>query len=579
MCRERHGSDTNSKNRKESMISLRINHTIGIMESNLDNRKKGFANVEVGLIIFSVSILIAFLILMIVKPDETIDAISGFFWKLMSLLGPFFEWFAFAMFILAIYLGVGKYGKVRLGDTKPEYNTYSYIAMMILASLASAALYWSFAEWAFYYEAPGLGMEPHSTLAMETGLSYQFYHWGFSMQALYTVLGVAIAYGVYVRKVKSFQTSAVCRAMMGERLGEGTKTALGKAIDFIVIFGILGGLSSTLGLAVPLATGGLDKAFGLDPTLVAVQIGVIAFIAVVYCCMAFVGIDRGMKVVSNLATYIAIALLLWVLLTGPTTFILKNLTNSFGHLIVNYPRMMLFTDPIENSGFPESWTIYFIAFYLNYLAMMGIFIAKVSKGRTIRQVTVATILGMTTGSIALFGINGSFSIHSYLTGKSDVVGLVNSGIGQIAVYEILDVLPLGAKILPIVILVLIVCFVAPSMDAASLALAETVTKQGTPKMPIRMFWCVMLAIIPMSIVLTGTAFDAIKYIAILISIPFLIIMVGVAIGLTRWLKQDNLNGLHEENIALQEKERAGLVAELKAKRKAAEAKTEAGNVE
>lgn len=515
-----------------------------------NNRK----NVEVGLIIVSVAILVIFVIFMIVKSEATLESISGFFWKMIAVLGPFIEVFGFIMFILAIYLGVGKYGKVRMGDCKPEYSTYSYIAMMLLASLASAALYWSFTEWAFYYESPGLGMEPRSTEALESAIGYQFFHWGFSMQALYTILGVAIAYGVYVRKVKSFQTSAICCAMMGEKVGAGPKTALGKIIDFCVIFGILAGLSSTLGLAVPLSTGGLSKLFGLEATMV-VQIGVIVIIAIVYISMAIVGINRGMKVVSNLATYICIAFLLYVLFFGPTTFILKNIVNSFGHLIDKMPRMMLFTDPVEGKGFAEGWTMYFIAFYLNYLAMMGIFIAKVSKGRTIREIAVATILGITAGSIFLFGVNGSFSINTFLTGKVDVVDLVNSGVGDAAIYQIIDVLPLGGTLLPVAILVLIICFVAPSMDSASLALAETVTKGGAPKMTIRIFWCILLAVIPMCIILSGAGFTPIKYIAIIVSIPFLVIMIGVAIGLFKWLKEDNQNGLHAENIALQEEER------------------------
>lgn len=524
------------------------------MENNINNSKKKNGNIEVGLIVVSVALLALFIVLMVVKPDATLNAIDGFFWKMISALGPFFEIFAFATFIIAIYLGVGKYGKVRLGDCKPEYSTYSYIAMMLLASLASAALYWSFTEWAFYYEAPGLGMEPHSTEALESSLGYQFYHWGFSMQAMYTMLGVAIAYGVYVKKVKSFQTSAVCCAMMGERIGDSTKTVIGKIIDFCVIFGILGGLSSSLGLAVPLAAGGLNKLFGMETTAM-VQIGVIVVIAIVYIIMSIVGIDRGMKFVSNLATYICIAFLLYVLFTGPTTFILKNIVNTFGHMLEKYPRMLLFTDPVENTGFAESWTIYFIAFYLNYLAMMGIFVAKVSKGRTIREVAVATILGITAGSIFLFGINGSFSIKSFIDGDVDVVGLVNSGVGDSAIYEIMSVLPLGSTLLPAVILILIVCFVAPSMDSASLALAETVTKGGTPKMAVRIFWCVLLAVIPMCIILSGAGFTPIKYLAIIISVPFLVIMVGVEIGLFKWLKQDTRSGLIAKNIALQEQEK------------------------
>ena len=146
------------------------------MENNLNGQKK-HANVEVGLIIVSVALLAFFVILMVAIPTQTLDGITTFFNGMISIGGPFFEVFVFVTFMIALYLGLGKYGKIRLGDCKPEYSRFSYIAMMLLASLASAALYWSFTEWANYYEAPGLGMEPHTLEAMESSLGYQFFHW------------------------------------------------------------------------------------------------------------------------------------------------------------------------------------------------------------------------------------------------------------------------------------------------------------------------------------------------------------------------------------------------------------------
>lgn len=519
----------------------------------MENKPKASKNsdVEVGLIILSVTILIAFIILMILNPDGTLNSINAFFNMMISGLGPVFEVIAFVSFLIGLYFCFGKYGKVRLGNCKPEYSNFSYFSMMLLASLASAALYWSFTEWASYYLAPGLGMEAGSVEAIESALGYQFFHWGFVNQSMYTIMGVAIAYGVYVRKVPSFQTSAVCCAMLGEKV-KG-KNIIGKVIDFLVIFGILGALSSSLGLAVPLSTGGLMQLFGIEATP-AVQIGVIAFIAVVYSITSFLGTKRGMQMISNMASVVCVIFLLYVLIMGPTTFILKNITNSLGHMIEKLPRMALFTDPINNTGFVESWTIYFVAFYLNYVAMMGIFIAKVSKGRTIREVAVYTIFIMTAGGIAIFGINGSFSIYAQLNGWVDVIGLVKSNIGDVAIYSILKALPLGGTLLPFLMLVLIVGFVAPSMDSASLALAETVTKRGTPKMALRLFFCVLLAVIPMSVILAGAQFTAIKNIAIIISAPFLIILAGTMVGLMRWLKHDERIGLHAEIMAIQEAE-------------------------
>lgn len=379
---------------------------------------------------------------------------------------------------------------------------------------------------------------------------------------MYTIMGVAIAYGVYVRKVPSFQTSAVCCAMLGDKV-KG-KSAIGKVIDFLVIFGVLGALSSSLGLAVPLFTGSLNVLFNIPVNAVS-QIGCIVFIAIVYSITSFLGTKKGMQTISNIASVTCVIFLLYVLFAGPTTFVLKNIVNSFGHMIEKLPRMALFTDPVNNTGFVESWTVYFIAFYLNYVAMMGIFIAKVSKGRTIREVALYTMFIMTGGGILIFGINGSFSIFQHLEGMVDVIGLVTSGVGDVAIFSILKTLPLGSTLLPFLILVLVVGFVAPSMDSASLALAETVTKRGTPKMALRLFFCILLAVIPLSIILVGAEFTAIKNIAIIISAPFLIILAGTILGLLKWLQHDDHIGLHAKIVAQQEEElRAEALAEEQA---------------
>lgn len=502
------------------------------------NQKSSKLSIQKDLIITSVLFLALFIICIIVKPSETLSIIENTYNIVVDVIGPIFQIVFFLIFIFAVYLTLGKYGNIRMGEEKPEYSTFSYVTMMLLASLASAALYWSFTEWASYYTMPGLSIIPESTEALEIGIAYQFFHWGMTNQATYTVLGIAISYGVYVKKIRSFQVSKMFCSMYYKKVH--IMKWIGKAIDFIVVFAILGGLSSSLGLAVPMFTAGLKQLLGIETTK-AIEIGVIVLIAIFFTVMAFVGIQKGMKIVSNTATLIALLFLGYIFVAGPTTFIMKNITNSFGLMIRELPTMSLYTDPIGGSSFAEDWTIYFQAFYLNYLPLMGIFIAKISKGRTIREIGIATILGISVGGWLLFGINGSFSMKMYMDGYVDVVELVNQGIGNQAIFDIIEQLPLGKTLLPILILILIIGFVAPSLDSASIALSETVISDGEPPKILRVFWCIMLTVIPICIILADAEFTAIKQMAILVSIPFLIIMIFVSIGLFGWLKN------HEKN--------------------------------
>ncbi len=454
--------------------------------------------------------------------------------------------FTLATLGMSIYLGVSKYANIRFGDEEPEYSLFSYIAMMTLAALASAALYWSFTEWTYYYMTPGLGMEPGSREALESSLGYAFFHWGVSGQCVYVGIGAAMAYAFYIRKVPLLQTSAVCCAMMGNFKG---KTLVGKLIDFCVIFGIVGGLGCTLGLAVPLAGGALTKLFGIEVTG-PIKIAIVIVIALVFTSTSFIGTKKGMKNLSNFTSTLCILFLIFIFIAGPTTFIMKNTVNSFGWMLYDFPRMSLFTDPVDNGGFPEAWTLFFQAFYLNYAAMMGIFIAKISKGRTLRQLVWATLIGISAGGWFLFTVNGSFAIHSHITGLTDIVALVNSGVAEKGIFDVMALLPGGNILLPIVILIVIIGFVASSLDSASLSLAQTTTlmteNNGEVNRWFRVFWCFVLTLVPLSILLADASFSALKMLAILISIPFMVIVAYMEIMLLRWLSEDYKAGKLEK---------------------------------
>ena len=512
------------------------------MDSNTLEKAKQGGKYEVGLIVVSLAILIAFVVMMVLKPDSMLFGVNLVFNKIIAVFGGILEVFTLLTLCIAIYLGVGKYGNVKFGDEPPEYKTFSYIAMMTLAALASAALYWSYTEWAYYYEAPGLGMVPESLEALESSLAYQLFHWGVSGQCVYVGIGAAMAYAVYVRKVPVLQTSYICGSMMGNIKG---KSAIGKFIDFAVIFGIVGGLGCTLGLAVPLTAGAIKQVFGIESTFL-MKVLIVLFIALIFTFTSFIGTKKGMKRLSDFSAALCIVFLIFVFLAGPTTYIIKNTVNSFGWMIQMFPRMSLFTDPVAQTGFPESWTMFFQAFYLNYAAMMGIFIAKISKGRKMRELVWATLIGISAGGWFLFCINGSFSQWTHINGLTDVVELVNSGAGEAGIFDVVQILPGGAVLLPLVIMVIIVGFVASSLDSASLALAQTTTKiyekDGNVNRWMRVFWCIVLTLVPLSIMFAGAEFSVLKTVSIIVSVPFLVIVLFMEISLLKWLSADRKAG-------------------------------------
>ncbi|MGI6767274.1 MAG: BCCT family transporter [Lentihominibacter sp.] len=527
------------------------------MENNLNTPQKG-RKYEVGLIVVSCAIIFGFVIFMSIKPDSTLEAVNGLFDTLIKYMGGFIETFTFAAVVISLFFCISsKYGSVKLGNEEPEYNLFSYIAMMFLACVASAIIYWSFTEWCYYYESPGIGLEPESTAALEAGLAYSFFHWGLSGQAIYVVIALAIAYAYYIRKVPSLQTSAVCQAMMGEKIGDGARKATGKVVDFLVIFGIMGGLGVSLGLAVPLAGGALTALFGIEITF-PMKVGIVLVIACIFTFTSFIGTKKGMQRLSNFSVACAGVMILWIFLLGPTDFIIKNVANSFGWMMEIFPRASFFTDPIESKGFPEGWTIFFQAFYLNYAAMMGIFITKISRGRTIRCMALCTLFGISAGGWTIFAIDSSFSIWTHVNGLTDVVALVNSGVGEAGIYQVLGVLPGGAMILPALVLLIIVGFVATSLDSASLSLSQTTQKitdkHGNVSRALRVFWCIVLTLIPLSIMFAEAPFETLKIMAIIISMPFMIVVAFMGVRTLMWLKEDDKKGLLDKYRASDKKE-------------------------
>ena len=263
--------------------------------------------------------------------------------------------------------------------------------------------------------------------------------------------------------------------------------------------------------------------------------------AAVFTFTSFMGVRKGMKRLSDMTLYLAIAIMTFILIFGPTKFIVKNFTYSCGKMLSNYVDMSLFTDPIGNSGFPEINTIFLFTLAFNYAALMGIFIAKISKGRTIRSLVLSCLGGISVGTWIMFGINGSFGLNAELTGQFELSKMENM---QAGLMDLLGTLPLGKVVLPVAFALVTIGFLATSLDSASFAIAiagsKSLDDNGNPNTAFRMMMCLVLVLIPMALLFTGAPFSAVKTICIVLSIPFLFVILGMLIGLFRWLKSDSV---------------------------------------
>ncbi len=488
--------------------------------------------------IVSVGILLFVVIFLAIRPDVTVNTINNVFGITMSGAGPFLLLFDLGLTIVCFGIAMSKYGKIKLGDGDPEYSMFSYIAMMACAALASASMFWSFTEWAYYNITPGLGIEAETQEAMEASLGYAFFHWGFLAQCVYVGIGLVTAYALYVRKIKTLKMSLIAEDMMGDFK---FKKPIARLIDFIVIFCTLGGLGVSLGLGIPVISGGINRVTGLDVNFL-MQVIIVIVLGVIFSYSAFVGTGRGMKFLSDNTVKVLGVLVLIIFVLGPTSFIQKMFVSALGKMTSNYFSMATFTDPITNSGFAEAWTIFFIAFPMTYAGLMGAFVAKISKGRSIRSLVLACSFGISGGTWVFFGINSGLAMDRELSGEFSMIESVKNNDAYAGVFQLLDTIqPIGI-LLAIIYTICVVGFICTTLDTASLCLASTTSsdldENNEPKKKVRLFWCIMLTLLPLALMFSGASFDALKSLAILVSTPLAVVLLFLMIGLFKWMKVD-----------------------------------------
>ncbi|MRG85620.1 BCCT family transporter [Salinibacillus xinjiangensis] len=431
------------------------------------------------------------------------------------------------VFFFLLVVAFSKNGWVKLGDKdeKPEFGNFSWAAMLFCAGIGSSILYWGTIEWAFYYQGPPFGIEAGTQEAIQWAATYGIFHWGPIAWAIYTLPALPMAYFYYVRKKPVLKVSEACRPLIG-RAADGI---FGKLIDVLFMFGLLGGAGTTLALGTPMIAQGIHSLTGLPVNMVLKTV-ILLLCTVIFAISSYTGLRKGIKYLSDLNLWLAIFLLAFVLIFGPTLFILETTTNSIGLLLDNFFHMSTWTEPFQNigpfeqTGFPETWTVFYWAWWLVYAPFVGLFVAKISRGRTIRQMVLGTMIYGTLGCILFFGIMGNYGLHLQLTGEFDVINVLNEQGAPRAIISIVEQLPWSGLML-FVFTVLAIIFLATTFDSSSYILASVVQKEVDDE-PIRwnrMFWAFGLSFLPLILMYIG-GLSTLQTASIVGGFPLLIIL-------------------------------------------------------
>lgn len=516
------------------------------MNNTLSTERRSINIVAVVIVFVVVVLLGGWLIFMPDKAVETIGAVQA---SSVRVLSPFFLWLGLGCLVYLLYFSFSKYGHIRFGNGKPEFKTFNWLVMMFCAGMGSSMMLWAIIEPLYYLTGPPLGAEPMSDQAYELAGTYGIFHWTFTAWAFFAVGAIPLCYRFYILKKPGLSLSAACEGVLGDKING----PIGKLIEIIVVFGILGGHGTTLVLGIPMIQNNVSNLFGVPDTL-ATGIILIVIVTGVFMTSSWLGLDKGMQNLSRYNAYFAIALAVYFIVAGPALFELNVFTNAMGFISNNFLQMSLWTDPITQGQFPEWWTAFYWAWWLALGPWMWIFTTRISRGRTLKQVMLGMVLAGSAGCMLYFGAIGGYTLNLQMTGELDLVArLAENGQGQ-TITDVVLTLPAGQIVL-FIWAVIAVIFLATTLDSSSYTLAATTTiglKQGeNPARWFKLFWAVMLAVVPCSLLFAGASLKAFQSMAILTATPIALLTIIALYGGAKWIFRD-YSALSREQIIRQE---------------------------
>lgn len=305
------------------------------------------------------------------------------------------------------------------------------------------------------------------------------------------------------------------------------------------MFGLIGGIAAALGTALPMIAAAVSHLFGITPG-VTLDMAIIGVYTIVFVSSAYFGLKKGLKRLCDMNIYLFLALSLIVLVLGPTLFIIGRFTDSVGILLQNFFRMSFYMDSVGKSGFPEAWTVFYWAWWVACAPYMGIFVARISRGRTIKQVIVAECIGGTLGCWLAFALFGNTALHMELNKIVPVIDIMEKQGADAAIVAIFQGLPLGTLALVIFTLITVI-FLAATLDSAAYTLASVASRQvelaGEPARWHRVMWALVLNVVAVSMMYSG-GLHALQTVVVLTSFPLVFILALTCVSLVRWLRED-----------------------------------------
>lgn len=517
-----------------------------------ENNWKGFGfDMHPQVSLAAITLLGTFILLTIIYKEQS----AAFFQNALDWSGNTFGWFyilAANFFVITMILIAGSsLGKIRIGgpDALPEFSTFSWYAMLISAGMGIGLMFWSVGEPIFHFGTPSpmFDVAPNSAQSAQVALGLTYFHWGLHPWGIYALVGLSLAFFAYNRKLP-----LTIRSVFYPLLGERIHGFWGNLIDVLSVLATLFGLATSLGLGVKQVASGLNYLFGLPSTteFAVLLIAVITLLAVISIAT---GLDKGVKLLSMGNMYTAAAFMVFLLAVGPTVYILKAFTQNIGFYIQNLPQLSFWVETfygVEGSHWQNAWTIFYWGWWISWSPFVGMFIARISKGRTVREFILGVMLFPTILSFLWMSTFGGSALWLQLSGTADIAGAVSKDVST-ALFVMLENFPL-AGVTSFIGILLVSIFFITSSDSGSLVV-DHLTSGGKLDSPVfqRIFWGIMEGVCA-AVLLVGGGLTALQSASIATGLPFTLVLLIMCWSLFRGLREEQY---HAEIIAMIRPER------------------------
>ncbi|QGQ20931.1 BCCT family transporter [Cellulomonas sp. JZ18] len=482
--------------------------------------------------------------LAIAFPDRAGTAIDALQDNVVGAFGWYYVLLVAAFVVFALWVGLGRWGDIVLGDddAQPEFGIGAWFSMLFAAGMGIGLVFWGVAEPLSHFASPKPGVVGAPERLAEQAMAQTYLHWGVHAWAIYVVVGLALAYAIH-RRGRPVSIRWALEPLFGERV----RGRLGDVIDVTAVVGTVFGVATSLGLGVLQITAGLDHIGVLTPST-GVQVVLILVITAAATVSVVSGLDRGLKWLSNANVTMAGVLLLAILVLGPTLFLLREFVQSLGVYLANVLPLTFNVSAYAGEAgeaWQAAWTTFYWGWWISWAPFVGVFIARISRGRTVREFVGGVLLVPTLVTFLWFSVLGGSAVYRELFGQGGMVGADGTVVPENALFDLLGDLPWGSA-LSVLAIVLVALFFVTSADSGSLVVAMLASGgDPQPRVAIRVTWAVLSGVLAVALLLAG-GLVALQTAAILIALPFSVVMIGMGVATSRALHREHTELLRAE---------------------------------